>query len=150
LRTFIAMLACMMLVIFVSLAGSPQAGTFYRYIDKDGTEVLTDSPPPGVKAKPVHTFRDMTEAEKQELEKEKTSQMKNFREETVKRTEKEEKVRAARQEYEQAKKTEDSYRANKNQAHGFAQQKHWINMIEEQGKVVEEKKRKLQEVESEP
>ena len=149
-RTFIAIFTCMMLVIFISLAGSLQAGTLYKYIDKDGSEVLTDSPPPGVKAKPLQTFRDVTEAEKQELEKEKTSQMQNFREGTVKRKEKEEKIRAALEEYEQAKKTEDRYRANKNQAHGYAQQKHWINMIEEQGKEVEDKRRKLQEIESEP
>jgi len=44
-------------------------------------------------------------------------------------------------EYEQALKDEQRYRANKNQASGFAQQRHWIQMLGEQNKVIEEKKR---------
>jgi hypothetical protein len=47
-------------------------------------------------------------------------------------------------------KDEQRYRANKNQASGFAQQRHWIQILEEQNKVIEEKKKKLQELESDP
>ena len=149
-RTFLSILVCMMLFICLSLTGSLQAGALYKYIDKDGSEVLTDSPPPGVKAKPLQTFQDVTDADKQELEKERSSQMKKFQEGNVKQKDKEEKIRTAREEYEQAKKTEEMYRANRNQAHGYAQQKHWNDMIAEQGKEIEEKRKKLQELESEP
>jgi len=133
-----------------SIPGMLQAGTIYEYVDRDGSVVLTDSPPPGVKAKPVQTYRDMTEADKQELEKAKSSQMLKYREADVKRKEKADKLRVAREEYEQAVKNEQQYRANKNQASGYAQQRHWIHMLEEQNKELEEKKKKIQELESEP
>jgi len=149
LRTMITSVSCILLASIV-LSGDMQAGTIYEYVDKDGSVILTDSPPPETKARPVQSYRDMTEAEKQEIEKEKTSSMQKYQESTAKRNEKEEKIRAARAEYEQALKDEQRYRANKNQASGFAQQRHWIKMLEEQSKVIEEKKKKLQELESEP
>jgi hypothetical protein len=54
--------------------------TIYEYIDKAGSIVLTDSPPPEVKAKPARKYCDMTEAEKQALEKKKSSAMQNYQE----------------------------------------------------------------------
>jgi len=149
LRTIITSVSCILLASIV-LSGDVQAGTIYEYVDKDGSVVLTDSPPPETKVRPVQNYRDMTEADKQEMEKEKTSIMQKYQESTVKRNEKEEKIRAARAEYEQALKDEQQYRANKNQASGFAQQRHWIQMLGEQNKVIEEKKKKLQELESKP
>jgi hypothetical protein len=134
----------------VFFTGGLQAGTIYKYVDKDGNVVFTDTPPPEIKAKPIQTFPDLTESEKQELDKEKSSQMQNFREADGKRKEKEGKIRAAREEYERALKDGDRYRANKNQASGFAQQKRWRDMIEEQNKEIEEQKKKLQELESTP
>jgi hypothetical protein len=148
LKTFIMTISCM--VIVSVYASGVQAGTIYEYVDRDGSVILTDSPPPGVKARPVQKFLDISDAEKQEMDKEKSLQTQKFRESDVKRREKEGKIRAARAEYEQALKDEQRYRANKNQARGYAQQRHWINMIEEQGKEIEEKKKKLTEIESEP
>lgn len=149
LRTFVTVVFCVIITCF-SFSGHVQAGTIYEYIDKDGSSVLTDSPPPGVKARPLQTFRDMTDADKQALEKEKSEEMQKYRQSDITRKEKEEKIRAAREEYEQAIKNEERYKSNKNQSRGFAQQKHWNNMIEEQNKEIEEKRKKLQELESAP
>jgi len=134
----------------VIFSGGLQAGAIYKYVDKDGNVVFTDTPPPKTKAKLIQTFPDLTESEKQELDKEKSSQMQNSREADGKRREKEGKIQAAREEYERALKDGDKYRANKNQASGFAQQKRWRDMIAEQNKEIEEKKKKLQELESTP
>jgi hypothetical protein len=146
LRTLIILVSCMSAFI----PGMLQAGTIYEYVDRDGSRVLTDSPPPGVKSKPVQTYRDLTDADKQELEEKKSFQTKKYQEANMKRKEKEEKLRVAREEYEQAIKNEQRYRANKNQASGYAQQRHWIQKLEEQNKELEEKKKKIQELESEP
>lgn len=149
LRTF-AISVSFMMIAAIFLSENVQAGTIYEYVDRDGSVVLTDSPPPGSKVRPVQSYRDMTEADKQEMEKEKSSNMQKYRESEGKRKEKEEKIRAAREEYEQAVRNEQQYRANKNQASGYAQQRHWIQMLEEQNKELAEKKKKLQELESEP
>jgi hypothetical protein len=148
-RAFITIITCVMITSIFS-SGDMRAGTIYEYVDRDGSIILTDSPPPGVNARPLQTYQDMTESEKENLEKEKTSEMQKYRESGTKRKEKEEKIRAARTEYEQAIKEEERYRSNKNQARGYAQQQHWIKMLEEQSKEIEEKKKKLQELESAP
>jgi hypothetical protein len=70
LRTIITSVSCILLASIV-LSGDVQAGTIYEYVDKDGSVVLTDSPPPETKVRPVQNYRDMTEADKQEMEKEK-------------------------------------------------------------------------------
>ena len=140
----------MMMITCVAFSGSVQAGTIYEYTDRYGSVVLTDSPPPGVKARPLQTYQDMTETDKGEMAKEKAEQMEKYRSSDVKRNEKEEKIRAAREEYEQALKDEERYRANKNQASGYVQQRRWIKEIEAQDAKIEEKKTKLQELESEP
>jgi hypothetical protein len=148
-RTFILSVLSIMTA-FILFSRDIQAGTLYECIDKDGSVILTDSPPPGCKVKVAEQYRDMTEAEKQELKKAQASTMEKFQDSQAKRKEKEESLRAARAEYEQALKDEQRYRSNKNQASGYAQQRHWIKMMEEQSKVIAEKKKKLQELESEP
>lgn len=149
LRTLILSVSSIMIA-SILFSGNIKAGTLYECVDRDGSVMLTDSPPPGAKIKAVENYRDMTEAEKQAMEKERDSAMQKYQESTVKRDEKEEKIRAAKAEYEQALKDEQRYRSNKNQASGYAQQRHWINMMEEQSKVIAEKKKKIQELESEP
>jgi hypothetical protein len=37
-----------------------------------------------------------------------------------------------------------------NQSHGFAQRRYWRNLLDEQEKDIEEKKKKLEELESSP
>jgi hypothetical protein len=140
---------CIMIIISFCISGNAWAGTIYDYVDRDGSVVFTDSPPPGVNARPIQSFKKLTEEENRALEKERSSRMESFRESEEKRKEKEEKIRAARAEYEQALQEEQRFRSNKNQARGYAQQRYWIKMMEEQSKEIEEKKKKLQEIESE-
>ena len=137
-------------IISVSLPNVASAGTIYKYIDGDGDVVLTDTPMPEIKAKPVQIYRDMTDADKEKLEKEKLYNIQKYQESDLKRKEKEEKIRAAMEEYDQAIKDEQQYRANKNQASGYKQQRQRTQLLEEKKKELEEKKKKLQEVESEP
>ena len=150
LRPFMTAVFSVMMITGVAFSGSVQAGTIYEYTDRDGSVILTDSPPPGVKARPLQTYQDMTETDKEEMAKEKAEQMEKYRSSDVKRNEKEEKIRAAKEEYEQALKDEERYRSNKNQASGYVQQRHWIKELEAQDAKIEEKKKKLQELESEP
>ena len=138
------------LIISASLQNVACAGTIYKYIDEDGDVVLTDTPLPEIKAKPVQTYQYMTEADKEKLEKEKSGKMQKYQESDLKRKEKEEKIRVAMEEYDQAIKEEQRYRANKNQASGYKQQRQRTQMLEEKKKELEEKKKKLQELENEP
>lgn len=148
-KSTIIVMVCMVIT-SVFLSGGAPAGTIYEYIDRDGDVVLTDSPPPETRAKPVQIYRDMTEADKKALEKEKSSKLQKYQESDLKRKEKEEKIRAAREEYEQAVKDEQWHRANKNQASGYSQQRQRAQMLEEKKKEMEEKKNKLQELEINP
>ena len=59
LRTFMIKVACMVLIPSVSFFSQLQAGMIYEYVDKDGSVVLTDNPPPGVKAIPRQTSDGM-------------------------------------------------------------------------------------------
>jgi hypothetical protein len=126
------------------------AGTIYEYTDKDGSVMLTDNPPPGVNAKPVQKFQDMTDAERQALQQEKASSMQKYEEADTKRQEKEEKIRIARKEYEQALENEQRYRSNRNQSGNYSQQRHWNLMLQEVAKEIAQKKKKLDKLEQEP
>jgi len=64
LRTFMVKVACMVLIPSVSFFSQVQAGTIYEYVDKDGSVILTDNPPPGVKAVPRQTSQDLKEDKK--------------------------------------------------------------------------------------
>ncbi|HYA15423.1 MAG TPA: DUF4124 domain-containing protein [Syntrophales bacterium] len=56
--------ACLVLILSVSFFSQLQAGMIYEYVDKDGTVVLTDSPPTGVKAIPRQMSQDLKEDKK--------------------------------------------------------------------------------------
>ena len=62
LRKFMIKVACIVLIPSVSLFSQLQAGMIYEYVDKDGSVVLTDNPPPGVKAIPRQTSQDLKSA----------------------------------------------------------------------------------------
>ncbi len=64
LRTFMIKVACMVLISSVSFFSQLQAGMIYEYVDKDGSVVITDNPPPGVKAIPVQKSEDLKEDKK--------------------------------------------------------------------------------------
>ena len=142
--------AILAVVWVISSAGQVHGQTLYEYIDKDGSVVITDSPPPGVKIKRVESAPPQTEEQKAATEKEGGEKTQRYREADVQRQEKQEAVRIAREELEKAKKDEQLYRMNMNQASGYAQRHHWRTLVDEQLKLIEEKQKKLDELESRP
>ncbi|MEN6321576.1 MAG: DUF4124 domain-containing protein, partial [Syntrophaceae bacterium] len=67
-RAFItAATLTLIMVIWIAAPGELQGQTLYRYIDKDGTSVLTDNPPPGVKAKRIESLPESTESTKEDV-----------------------------------------------------------------------------------
>ena len=118
--------------IWIAAAGEAQGQTLYRYIDKDGTVIITDSPPPGVNVKTLDSLPKMTEEQKAALEKEGNEKSQRYRETETKRNEKEENIKAIKEELEKAKRDEENYRANMNQASGYAQRHHWRTLVDEQ------------------
>ncbi|MBM4270972.1 MAG: DUF4124 domain-containing protein [Deltaproteobacteria bacterium] len=145
-------LPVVILSLFISLvySGNAWGGPYYQYTDSDGSVVITDNPPPGVKAKPLHTLKETTEQERVEWEKEKTLRMQQYREEDAKRSEKSDKIKTLREELERAKMNEEKYRSNMNQSHGFAQKNSWKKQLEEQQKEIDEIKKKIDEAEKGP
>jgi hypothetical protein len=145
-------LPAVILSLFISavFSGNAWGGPYYQYTDSDGSVVITDNPPPGVKAKPLHSLKETTEQERSDWEKEKSLKMQQYREEDAKRSEKSDKIKTLREELERAKMNEDKYRANMNQAHGFAQRNAWKKQLEEQQKEIEEIKKKIDEAEKGP
>jgi len=136
--------------VWIAAAGEAQGGTLYEYVDKDGTVVITDSPPPGVNVKPLESLPVITEEQKKASEKEGNEKLQRYREADAKRKEREENIKAIREELEKAKRDEDNYRVNMNQASGFAQRTHWRKLLDEQLKLIDEKKKKLDDLESRP
>ncbi|NTW16894.1 MAG: hypothetical protein HGA41_05470 [Syntrophaceae bacterium] len=117
----------------------------YKYIDEEGTYVITDNPPPEFKLVP-DSPPDVTEEKRlerdkeQEKEREKTQTVRNAG------TEKQEKIRAARSDWEQALTREENYRLNMQTAANYTQRLYWREMWERQKKVVGETKKKLDEL----
>jgi hypothetical protein len=144
--------ASLVLLIFILIAsaGEAQGQTLYEYIDKDGTVVITDSPPPGANVKKSQSLPTMTEEQKAASEKEDNEKLQKYREADAKRKEREANIRIAREELEKAIRDEQNYRANMNQASGYAQRHHWRTLVDEQLRLIEEKKKKLDDLESRP
>jgi hypothetical protein len=143
------MVSLLLILVWIA-AGEAQGQTLYEYIDKDGTVIITDSPPPGVNFKKVQSLPAMTEEQKAAAEKEDNERLQKYRETAAKRNEKEENIGVLREELEKAKRDEENYRMNMNQASGFAQRHHWRTLVDEQLKLIEEKKKKLDDLESRP
>jgi len=135
---------------WIAISGEAYGGTLYQYIDKDGSTVITDTPPEGVKAKPLMTLPDITEEQKAESEKERETKIQKYREADVKSQEKEEKIRAAREELDKAKSDEQLYRSNMNQSANYSQRFHWRTLVDEQEKLIADLQKKLDDLESGP
>jgi hypothetical protein len=151
LRGFMPVVSLALLIfIWIAAAGEAQGQALYEYIDKDGTVIITDSPPPGANVKKLQSLPDMTEEQKAASEKESNEKLQRYREVDEKRKEKEGNIRAVREELEKARRDEENYRMNMNQASGYAQRRHWRTLVDEQLKLIEEKKKKLDDLESRP
>jgi hypothetical protein len=124
-----------------------QADTIYKFIDKDGSVVYTDNPPPGVKAEPRQVPRALTAGEMQALDKQKTLSA----EAEAKQKAREESIQAARADYEKAQEDLQRYQFNKNQSFGdFTAGSQWEKRIEEQRVVIEQKRKQLESLEQTP
>jgi type IV secretory pathway VirB10-like protein len=137
----------LLVFIWIAAAGEAQGQTLYEYTDKDGSIIITDSPPPGVNAKKLESLPEPTKAQKAAAGKEANEKSQDYREADKKR---EENIRVAREELEKAKMDEQNYRSNMNQASGYSQRYHWRTLVDEQLKLIEEKQKKLDELESSP
>jgi hypothetical protein len=135
-------------LVWIASASEAQGQTLYEYIDKDGTVIITDSPPPGVKIKKLQSLPNMTEEQKAAAEKEASERLQKYREADSKKNERDGDIRVVRAELEKAKRDEEDYRRNMNQASGFAQRHHWRTLVDEQLKLIDEKQKKLDELES--
>jgi pyridoxine 5'-phosphate synthase PdxJ len=139
----------MILLAWMAAPGYVNGQMLYKYIDEEGTYVITDNPPPEFKLVP-DSPPDVTEEKRlerdkeQEKEREKTQTVRNAG------TEKQEKIRAARDEWEYAVSREENYRLNLQSATDYNQRLHWREKLDKQHKVVEEKKKKLDEIMSLP
>ena len=140
----------LLIFIWIATAGEAQGQALYEYIDKDGTVIITDSPPPGANVKKLQSSPEMTEEQKAASEKESNERLQRYREADEKRKEREGNIKAVREELEKAKRDEENYRMNMNQSSGYAQRHHWRTLVEEQLKLIEEKKKKLDDLESRP
>jgi hypothetical protein len=140
----------LLIFILITSAGEAQGQTLYEYLDKDGTVIITDNPPPGVNVKKSQSLPIMTEDQKAASEKEGNEKLQRYREADAKRNEREANIRVAREELEKAIRDEQNYRANMNQASGYAQRHHWRTLVDEQLRLIEEKKKKLDDLESRP
>jgi hypothetical protein len=70
----------LIMIAWIAPTRDAQGGTLYQYIDKDGSVVLTDNPPPGVKAKPMESSPDMTGNQKSDQEKDSDLKKEQYRE----------------------------------------------------------------------
>jgi hypothetical protein len=145
-----AMSLIMVMAAWITISGEVYGGTLYQYIDKDGSTVITDNPPEGVKAEPMIKLPDTTEEQKVETEKEDHAKMQKNQEADAKRLEKDKKIETAREELEKAKNDADLYRSNMNQSANYSQRHHWRGMLDEQQKMIEEKQKLIDELESQP
>lgn len=138
----------LLLLVWIVAPGEARGQMLYKYIDEDGTYVITDNPPPEFKLVP-DSPPDVMEEKRLELEKEK-EKIQTTREAQEIRTTREEKIRAARSEWERAKSYEENYRLNMQQTANYSQRLYWRAMLDKQQKVVEEKKKQLDELMSLP
>ena len=92
----------------------------------------------------------MPDEQKAAPEREANEKLQRYREADVKKKERDENIRVVREELEKAKRDEENYRMNMNQSSGFAQRRHWRTLVDEQLKLIEEKNKKLEDLESRP
>ena len=141
-------LLLMILLVWIVALGEARGAMLYKYIDEDGTVVITDNPPPEFRLVPEST-PDVMEEKKSELEQEKgkdRGKTETVREIRERGTDRQEKIKAARSEWEQAKTYEENYRMNMQEATTYDKRLYWRQMFDKQQKVVEEKKKNLDEL----
>jgi hypothetical protein len=143
--------SCLLLLILLAwivALGEARGAMLYKYIDEDGTVVITDTPPPEFKLIP-DSVPELMEEKKSELDQEQEKgrgKSETVREIQERGPDRQEKIKAARSEWEQAKTYEENYRMNMQEATTYDKRLYWRQMYDKQQKVVEEKKKNLDDL----
>jgi hypothetical protein len=144
-----SVLLFMSMLAWMAAPGYADGQMLYKYLDEEGTYVITDNPPPDYTLVP-DSPADVSEEKRLELDQEKEKEKEKTHTVRDAATEKQEKIRAARNDWEQALTREENYRLNMQAAANYTQRLYWREMWERQKKVVEETKKRLDEIMSLP
>jgi hypothetical protein len=141
----------LIMIVWITTPGEVRGGTLYKCIDKDGNVIITDNPLPEFQSVPGQSLEMMEERRLQLEKKEKeidTEVSQRITDDTKK--DKRERIMAASEDLGKAKVNEESYRFNMEQTIDLSQRLYWREMLDKQKKVVEEKQKKFNELQSEP
>ncbi|MEN6321310.1 MAG: hypothetical protein ABFD82_21525 [Syntrophaceae bacterium] len=140
----------LIVVVWITNPGDVRGGPLYRCIDKDGDVIITDHPLPEFKTIPGHPA-EMTEEQRELLEKQEKEIEMDVYKQVIDGAKKDKQARLndAREELARAKEDQENYRMHIEQTTDLDKRVYWREMYDKQQKVVEEKQRRLQELESE-
>lgn len=138
----------LMMITWMAVPGDAYGAALYKYTDKDGSIILTDTPPPGVEAKEYLSYDDFPTETKAAQEIEPGAKTQSVQEAEAKSQEKRAKIQALRQELDKAVIEEAAHRRNMNQSSGYAQRNYWRKLVDEKLNEIEEKKKQIEELES--
>lgn len=138
----------LMMITWMAVPGDVYSDTLYKYLDKDGSIIVTDNPPPGVKVEEYRTSDTMPTETKPMPEVEPGVKPQPVQDADAKRQDKRRKIESLRQELDKAISEEASHRRNMNQSSGYAQRRYWRTLVDEKLKEIEDKKKQIEELES--
>ncbi len=141
----------LIMIVWMITYGQLSEGAMYKYVDEDGTVVITDNPPPDFKVEPDELPSSLAEEQKLLLEKEKQLEKKiNLKHADAYMKEREDRISKARSELNKALADEESYRFNMQQTTNLSERVRWRELFDKQQKIIKEKREKLNEIESQP
>ena len=141
----------LIMIVWMITNGQLSEGAMYKYVDEDGTVVITDNPPPDFKIEPDQLPSSLAEEEKLRLEKEKQLEKKtNLKRADTYTKDRQDRITKARSELDKALADEENYRLNTQQATSLSERVRWRELLDKQQKVVKEKREKFKEIESQP
>jgi hypothetical protein len=141
----------LIMIVWMITYGQLSEGAMYKYVDEDGTVVITDNPPPDFKIEPDQLPSSLAEEEKLRLEKEKQLEKKtNLKRADTYTKDRQDRITKARSELDKALADEENYRLNTQQATSLSERVRWRELLYKQQKVVKEKREKFKEIESQP
>jgi hypothetical protein len=141
----------LIMIVWMISYGHLSEGAMYKYVDEDGTVVITDNPPPDFKIEPDQLPSSLAEEEKLRLEKEKQLEKKiNLKRADTYTKDRQDRITRARSEFNKAQADEENYRLNVQQATQLTEKVRWRELLDKQQKIVKEKREKLNEIEKQP
>lgn len=141
----------LIIIVWMITSGELSEGAMYKYVDKDGNVVITDNPPPDFKIESDELPPELVEQQKLQLEKEKQLDKKVYQKRASEYDkEKQARITKARSELDKALADEETYRLNLQQAISLPDRVRWRELLDKQQRVVNEKRDKFREIESQP